>query len=409
MKKELSIFFCLCAFSLAGASSVRPYSEALEEVKESGKDILVLCVGSGWMKDSERLVKGFKQVASRCKRQDLVWAVYDLKRELDDKGREALGTLPLEIYGYPAWIYMDAKSRALWHKESIELKDLLKLPLYADRLAPKRKKRDAELKKVIAWDGIEGMEKAEIIGRALDPILTPIIEHFPFQVVSKYIGSYRDLIDRMKAFDPTDRHGYLFKFTFNYLPIVEGTILKNCNGKKFRENYRFLDEKLALGILTPTQRQRLMAFKFTTALRENKLEKGIGYLDEAIALAPKSAFAADCKRVKKYYTQPVILKELRWNPEDNRPRWTQMIVEITPEVKDYGSYTLEFKHEAGHTKFRNPAIKVGRRTVAEMEGERTTFTFSMKDVPDDRVYLSVESLGTGWFSGCGDILIRKKP
>ena len=391
------------AMAASAAETVKTYQHAVQEAKRSRVDHVIFCMGSGWMKQADLFRTAYERTVSANPGHGMIWSLYDLRLDLDEAGRKALGTLPMEIYGYPAWIFTDADGRILGVAENITLGDLASLPLTVKSLALKRKKRDIALAKAEAVDGVE---RARLIGLALVETVDPLIEKFPFRTHSMILKSYADLVKTMREADPEDRSGNVFKYTFNYLPILEGTILKNNAAKAFDKNNAYLREKLAIPVLTPKQRQQLAIFRYTTAMAAEDLAGAMRYLDEVIAIAPKSDFAEDCLRLKRYHTEPLQLPGLRWIPEDNRPRWTPFTVDVSSRIQGPGRYTLTFRHQEGKTLFRQPKLRAANQVIASAEGEKLVYTLTVDRLPPGRVLLTAELKGTGWFAGRGEIVIE---
>ena len=393
------------AVSASAAETVKTYQHAVQEAKRSRADHVIFCMGSGWMKQADLFRTAYERTVSANPGHGMIWSLYDLRADLNAEGRKALGTLPMEIYGYPAWIFTDADGRILGVAENISLNDLASLPLTVKSLALKRKKRDIALTKA---ESAEGVERARLIGQALVETVDPLIEKFPFRTHSMILKSYADLTKKMLEADPEDRSGNVFKYTFNYLPILEGTILKNNAAKAFDKNYAYLREKLAIPVLTPKQRQQLSIFRYTTAMASDDLKGAMRYLDETVAIAPKSDFAEDCRRLKRYHTEPLSLPALRWIPSDNRPRWTPFTVDVSSRIQGTGRYTLTFRHQEGKTLFRQPKLSAANQVIASADGEKTAYTLTVDRLPPGRVLLTGELKGTGWFAGRGEIVIEKE-
>lgn len=391
--------------SVLMAEQVISYEQWLEK-KDRG-DAMILCVGSDWLPESGELTQSFMQVAKNASTKKIAWVLYD-RKDLIDRKTSKRKNPPVAIYGYPAWIYTDHSKRIIRYRESISDQDVQELASVAESLEKQREERDVLLEKA-NQEGLSKIEQARRIGAALEPIVQPVMLREPFVVVNRYLNSYKDLQNKIKELDPEDQTGYGFKYSFYYLPIMEKVILANCDAKKFEDNYRYVDNKLKLKVLTTRQRQQLLIFKYTTAMRENKIPKALRFLDQVIAVDPSSEFAQMSKRIQKYYTEPVLLKDMSWNNKDNRPVWTEMIVDVSNIVKAGGKYRLQFVHEKGGTSFRNPRLFVGNREIAKGEEKgkrRKGYLFSLKQSPVGKVTLHAELMGRGWFSGRGKIVLE---
>ena len=196
------------AVSASAAETVKTYQHAVQEAKRSRVDHVIFCMGSGWMKQADLFRTAYERTVSANPGHGMIWSLYDLRADLNAEGRKALGTLPMEIYGYPAWIFTDADGRILGVAENISLNDLASVPLTVKSLALKRKKRDIALTKA---ESAEGVERARLIGQALVETVDPLIEKFPFRTHSMILKSYADLTNKMLEADPEDRSGNVFK------------------------------------------------------------------------------------------------------------------------------------------------------------------------------------------------------
>lgn len=297
----MNFFYSLCIvlFSILtlSATTVLPYREAEQKAKREKKDLLVLCIGSDWANYSEELLPLFKKFADQDHSDQIVWGIFDYKRNITAKELKALGNLPLPIFSYPAWIFMDCEKRPIWHDESLDPLDLVQLPSIIGQLHAVSERR---MKALEIARKFKGIKKAKMIGQALDESINPILEKQPVPAANWYLGCYRALANEIKKEDPEDQSGYFFKLTFWFQAVMENIVFNHCNKKEFEESYRYLNEKIAIPVLTSQQKQHLIVFKYITALRAGDLPKAIGFLDEAIAVNPKNRFAEDCRRMKAF-------------------------------------------------------------------------------------------------------------
>lgn len=390
----------LCLFSAQGGEII-PYPQALEEAKSNKKTIVVVSDGSDWLPVSPQLNTTYKAVANKLTALDksVIWAIHDEKNTLpkDRKSVDSQIIPPMKVWNYPAVQILDSEGRPLYFEEGIAPSRLEKLDTVIPKIEDLRKKRDSFFEKAAQSTGQTAVDN---IAKGLILLDDKIVQQ----------GSYKNLIERIKKEDPKDQKGYYFRFTYKFLPFIEGTVNKQIGEKKFKEAYAAIDEKLKLPALTTYQKQALLAAKFRVARESNDLKTGLGFLKQSVMLDPKSELGQGCAYMASYYTQPVKLKGLRWLSTDNRPVWLPMIADASSVVKGSGKYKIEFKHQGGHTKFRNPAFKTSSgRVLASLSDNKESREFFL-DLPSGggKIILEVEAQGTGWFDGRGDIIITKQ-
>ena len=376
------------------ANPVKPYAEAVKD----GRDVLVLCVGSDWMLDAERYIAAFKTAAQGFS-GEVTWALYDRRAGLDDEQANALGKLPCEFFGYPCLIYRDGEGRPLFQQEDIPLEALVKLGSLATRTLKLRIDRDTALKAARALP--KGPAKAEALGKALAPILDPVLNAYSERAVGSYQGSVKGIVNEIREADPRDTDGWAAKYSFCYLPI-----LQDFGKRGAAENADTLTQLLAKKALLPVQRQQLHCLRFKLLLdktpEDEKLDAAFEALKEGIAIDPASPMAASMRNVIAYYANPVRLTDMRWIGKDNRPRWQKAVLDCSGVVKGGGTYRVAFKSKAGGTRFRNVAF--ARNPAGEDRGRgEWTCRFSGEGKP----VLEMEIRGSGWFDGNGDIVITR--
>lgn len=397
--------FCAVALVVSAASAraeLTDFASARELAKSSGKDLVVLCVGSGWLPETERLRAAFEKAAEAAEGGNAVFAVYDDAAGLSGEERKKLGALPVAVWAYPAIVYADSEGRPIDRRERVSGKTVAGAKNFAETLGKRRAARDAFWKKA---EAATGRERAELIGKGLDAVLGD----FPGKKMRDFAGKYRAAIDEMKRADADDASGYHFKYTFWYLPFMENVILKNCAAKNFAANYAYADEKLKIPVLTTEQRQQLIIGKYRTAMAEGRLDVATTFLDEAAALDPNSELGKGCARQKAYYTEPVRLDSLAWAERDTRPYWARTSADVSEKIGGAGTYSVEFRHRRGRTLFRDVRVVSGGKRLGEANGEKRAFEIRVEGAPGrGRVFLEFEMRGTGWFDGCGEIVIEKR-
>jgi DNA-binding protein len=87
-----------------------------------------------------------------------------------------------------------------------------------------------------------------------------------------------------------------------------------------------------------------------------------------------------------------------------------MVVDLSAQLKEPGTYQIEFKHREGQTRFRKISLKSGGREIASeantAESTKVRLTLP-EEIKGRKIELWAESCGTGWFSGRGEIVITR--
>ena len=402
MRAVLTVLALLVAGGLR-ANDVKPYAEAVK----TGKDVLVLCVGTGWMEDCEKYKAAFRTAAQGFS-GDVVWALYDRPTGLSSEEANQLGKLPCEVFGYPALVYRDGAGRPLFQKEVIPLAALQKLGPLATKTLKLRNDRDLALKAARAMPA--GAAKAAALGKALAPLLDPVLATYSERAIGAYQNSVKDVVREIRAADPSDADGWALRYSFCYMPIMEGQICKNG----YEENVRLIEDHLRRTALLPVQRQMLYAMRFKVeldranaetdeTLAQKPLAAALKALKDGMALDPKSTVAEAMRQMSDYYTKPVTLTQMRWLGKDNRPRWQKAVLDCSSVVKVGGVYKVAFVAQAGGTQFRKVRFAGGPEgTGPNGNAWRCRFPGEGKAV------LEMEIKGSGWFDGHGDIVITKE-
>ena len=99
-----------------------------------------------------------------------------------------------------------------------------------------------------------------------------------------------------------------------------------------------------------------------------------------------------------------------WESYDNRPVWLPLVVDLSAQITAPGSYQIEFRHLAGHTRFRRVSLKAGGREIA-WDSNAAESTSVLLVVPASAKGLAIElwaeAQGTGWFDGRGEIVVTR--
>ncbi len=392
----LPLFCVAAAVCSIHAAEILPYKEALEKARTEKKALVVLSDGSDWLPCSAPLNKAYKAAADKAASPDVIWAVHDEKNVQTEESRKAEKP-PVKVWSYPALQILDPEGRPLYFKQSIKPSDVAGLSQTISRMQELQKKRDEFWQKAA---GQKGPAAAESLFKGLSLMDESLARH----------EKYKPQRELIKKEDPSDSKGYYLRYTYHYLSFMEKDINKAIEEKKYADAYKAVDEKLRLPALSQYQKQQILSAKFRIAKEEGKLQNGLNYLKQVVALGPDTEYGKGARNLIDYYTRPVKLEGLFWTGDDNRPVWLPMVVDVSSAVKGGGTFEIEFKHKGGHTKFRNPAFKSSSGKVlaslSDMkEGRNFTLTLPSGGA---RVLLEVESQGTGWFDGRGDIVITKK-
>ncbi len=387
----------VCLTLVAGAASkVTDYAKAVD----CGKDAVVLCVGSGWMKDCEKYKTVFGTLAARTP-GDFVFALYDRPSGLSEEQVKALGKLPVEFFGYPCLIYIDNAGRPIAQYEGISLEALAKIGGKLGEHAKMCATRDAAIKN--ARTAKDPRTKAKLIGRALAPWLDPIIDTYSERAIGSYQAAAKPFVKEMREADPADPEGWAEKYEFCYAPIMEKTICKGGEAAARAEIERLLGKSA----FRPIQRQFVYGMLFKVELDqvrddEAPLDRAIRALRTGIDIAPRTTLAQAMRNLLAYYTEPVRLRDMRWTSRDNRPRWQAAECDCSRDVHDSGRYLVEFHALTDGTQIRKVSFE-GGKIGTQKPGTQTWAC----DFPGGRPILKFELKGSGWFSGTGEIRITK--
>lgn len=394
-------FLLIGLIGLAGislqAGEVMEYAKALKR----DKHIAVLCVGLDWMVDANKYKNEFKVLAARGS-SEISFALYDRASGLNDEQVKALGKLPVEFFDYPCLIFIDAKGNPIRQYEGITLTELHQMGPKLIELVKLCQTRDEALKN--ARTAKDPKTRARLIGMAIAPWMDPIIDTYSERAIGGYQNAVKSLVDEMRAADPVDAEGWAEKYSFCYMPIMEGKIAKQ-GGEAARKE---IDRLLGKSAFRPVQRQLVYCMLFKYELDQVKsddepLDRAIRALRTGIDIAPSTTIAEAMRNIINYYTEPVQLRDMRWVSRDNRPRWQAAMSDVSKEVKNKGTYVVEFRHRTGGTQIRKVAF-AGNRPGKQIAG---TQKWECEYTGDTKPIVTFELKGSGWFSGTGEIIITK--
>lgn len=392
-----SLGVMVACFGSAFGMETLPYDKALEKAVVNKKAVVVLCDGSDWLPQSESIRKAYQELADNAGDMDavVIWAIQDEKNVQTEEEKKAKRP-PLKVWNYPAFQVVDSEGRPLYVAEGVTPDVLVKkAPAMIKKVLEAAEKRDK------IWEDAkskQGPDAAGLIGKGLD------------QLPEKAAREYKAQLEEIKKADPEDKRGYYLKYTYNFLPFKEGDLNKLIEEKKYADAYKLIEKKLNASTLTTYQKQSIMTGKFIVARAEGDLTKALNYLRQVAAVSPDTEYAKAALALVDIYTKPVMLQEMKWRTSDNRPVWLPMVVDVSSAVKGSGTYEIEFKGKGGHTRFRKASFRNSSGKVlveAPDDKESAKFTLNLPSGPS-KVLLQVESQGTGWFDGRGDIVVTKK-
>ncbi len=370
-----------------------PYSEALELAKKDKKNIVVVCTGSDWLPSANDIEKAYASLEKDFPQDKVIWALYDEKEKASEAELKAPKP-PIGVWNFPAVQILDSEARPVFYAEGIKPSTLMKLGPIVEKYEKLIDKRDG------LWNAAKdksGEEAYVLIAKGLDAM------------PEKMARYYKPQIEQLAKLDPSDKTGAHMKYTFGFLSFIEKEINGRIKDQKFDEAKKYIQDCLKKPALTTYQRQMLMAGMFRLQKEQGNLPAALDSLKALVKIDPKTEFAQGAKRMVAYYTQPVKMKNLSWSQGDNRPLWIPMLFDVSSVMKEPGTYEIEFKHRDGHTKFRNPVIKSGNNELVKVSDDKESnkFTVTISKL-SGRPILQIDSQGTGWFAGCGDVIITKK-
>jgi hypothetical protein len=269
------------------------------------------------------------------------------------------------------------------------------------RISKLRKERDKALSAARAMR--PGREKAAALGRALSPLMDPVVGGYSERALQDFHRALQPLVQEISDADPSDADGWAMKYSFSYLPVVESKVL----GRPAEEVESMTAAWLGKPALLPVQKQMIWAMRFKARLdaagENGPLESAVAALDAGIALAPGTTMAEAMRNMKAYYTEPVRLSGMKWRSRDNRPRFQKAVLDCSSALKGPGTYLVEFKPIKTGTAIRNVRF-TGGPPGESIGGDVWRCKFQAKGEP----VLEFELKGSGWFPGHGDISLRRE-
>lgn len=393
-------FFCLLAYpmaAMAAPSGFGSYQDVRTTAKTGGADFVVFYAGPDWRQETTEVIHGLNAPGGRGALSRLTgWAsltAIDLTEENLKKFPERPDFSP---YDLPALALADAAGRTFAVAEGLTATNLPQALGALAAAIPARERRDALFEKAKTAHGID---RAKLYGQGMD------------QLPIRFSAGRKDLLNEIKKADPDDASGYTFKYTFSAGGFHESVTGKMIAEKKQAELLTLVDRHLRNPVLQPSQRQALLAAKMQAYRSLNDVPMAVSTLREIIRIDPRSEHGTGAVQYIRLLTEPVRLTGLAWASGDNRPTWLPMVADVTTKMAEPGTYRIEFRHRDGHTRFRKATLKSGGRQIAadSTPNESTKFTLSVPQAAKGRsIELWVESQGTGWFAGRGEILVTKE-
>lgn len=393
--------FALAAAPFLRAADLPDYPAALEQAKTSGKDVLLFEDGSGWSAESPALnaalaaqnVAGGRVILARRDNPNRLTPLTEAERNAERSRPKP----DFESKNLPALVLVAPDGHVYAYAEGLTA---ARLPAALSHLGSRldlRPRLDALRKKA---DAATGVERARLLGAYLDSL--------PFELATRR----KDIREILRKEDPKDDTGYTFKYSFDQSgasSLLEGVVLKHIWEKKYDEALAVCNERLRNKVITNNQRQIIMSGRFQVYRAREDIPKAVAELRAILALDPRTDMGRGAAAYLRDHTEPVRLKALAWDQSENPPVWLPMIADVSKIITGPGAYVIEFKHRAGHTRFRRVSLQAGKTELAAddnaKESRKVRLTVSAR--PSGPVELRAEALGTGWFDGAGDILVTK--
>ncbi len=265
----------LSACALHAADIATDWQHAEELNKAQPRDRIVLLTGSDWDPLSS-------EVASILDNDEFLLAVGDaivLRIDHPDNPDDQAESLlernekfKAPIYCYPALVAVDAEGYFFGVHEKFRGDFKQAAALVKDWIA-QRKARDEQLDLA---RNLEGTQRAELLGRALDAM--------NFKLAKRQ----RRIINELKKLDPEDTTGYVYKYTFNPYGFAEGKIAW-AEPDVLSEAFRETEQMLKNNRITIEQRQTIYALRHGILSRQNApSQERIDNLNRLIELDPTS-------------------------------------------------------------------------------------------------------------------------
>ncbi|WP_193213607.1 hypothetical protein [Luteolibacter marinus] len=248
-----TISLMLLSGSLFAAERAADFPAALDKAKAGGQDIAVLYHGSDWCAPGEKVAAMWRRDDfEKGMGKDVVLVAIDRKERPDEaeaataKRNEAC---PVGVRSYPGIALFDAEGRLVAKREGMSEIESMGAPGQALlRAVEVRRKRDALWQRAAKESGPAA---ARLLGKGLDMMNLGL---GPKDV-------YKPVLERIRKEDPEDRSGYVARYTFPGMKLVESA-MKLAGEQKFEDADKEIAAWLSKRSLLPDQRQQALSARF---------------------------------------------------------------------------------------------------------------------------------------------------
>lgn len=413
-----------CSLAVTGGASAAllPLQEAQKKAEAENKPIVLLWSGSDWMQGADALQRKWTAL-SESNAAPVVWALFDETTKTTPDELKAAG-LPVEVWNLPVALVMTPQKKLVAQYSPAVASNPALAAKKIESAVATAQKQEGLLKKAAS---ATGRDKARLIGKALDSM--ELID-----AVSR-----KDLLDELGKADPQDETGYVFKYALGAMPKTPGAVsnlykkvneLMTEGGKKkgrerdFSAADRFLAEKLTAPVLDTPQKQQLLAARAYVAREKYRATGGAGVKNQMLSffrdiyrLDRKSELGKGARGYVEYFTKPILLNGLDFEPVHLRKEFHPWTINATKYVTAPGTYEITRVHDGGpdSVSVRNARILVNGKLVAELpadqrDKDRDSFELTLPELkPGSRVQVEMDARGNGyWLSTWGHIEINKK-
>ncbi|MBP7275687.1 MAG: discoidin domain-containing protein [Kiritimatiellae bacterium] len=301
----LMFFILIMAGPAQAATMAADWKQAQELSKQQGCDCFVMLTGTDWDPVSERAAGILKDPRFLTAVGNAVVLQIDHQDYPDPEAQALMERnkgFNHAVYHYPALLAFDKDGQMFGFQKGIT-DDIASASSLAAKWIQQRTQRDTILSQS---EGLQGRDKAEAIGRALDIL--------DYEMARKH----GRLIDELRKADPNDATGYVLKYQFNPYPLAGGDIMK---GNNLAGAMAQTVDMLKNPRLTTVQRQTVYALRYGILQRDGSSRQDqIRNLKELIAVDPKSDLAAGgttlLDRLQERVAHDELLERLRKNPDD---------------------------------------------------------------------------------------------
>lgn len=383
------------------AASHPDFPAARAAAQASGRDIVVLYLGSDWSEPSRRFEQTvLADPAVQADLAELEMLRLDQREqptEADQQLAKRNKDLKVSVWNFPAVALLDREGRgaALWTGLGRETPAGLRAKLASARR--QRAARDATWAKAEAATGVE---KARLLGLGLTEVQEGLVR-----------GSYDKVLKEMKALDPDDVAGYQRRFNFRMNAFVEGTLEPLWKEKQFEEALAKVDIELRNPAYTLEQRQQLLGGRFQVLRRWERKQDAEATLHQIIKLNATNHMGVGARGYLKYLNDPVVVTG-EWAGEHARPWYHEWRMDVSGVVTQGGVYTVKFVGTGGNgLQVSNVCLVVGNEIVDRVSDGRGKNEFRVQtgiERPGPRVQLIMHTKSGGWLDTRGRIEVTRE-